>query len=80
MLFRSREVVSKVQHMRKVMDLDLMDKIRISIDADDEVKASVNKHADYIKKETLALDISNEHIDKKEDINTHLTGINITKA
>lgn len=76
----AREVVSKVQHMRKVMDLDLMDKIRISIDADDEVKASVNKHADYIKKETLALDISNEHIDKKEDINTHLTGINITKA
>lgn len=76
----AREVVSKVQHMRKVMNLDLMDKIRISIDADDEVKASVNKHVDYIKKETLALDISNEHIDKKEDINTHPTGINITKA
>ena len=76
----AREVVSKVQHMRKTMDLDLMDKIRISMDADVEVSASVKKHEEYIKGETLALDILNVPIDQKEDINGHSTGISIDKA
>ena len=76
----AREVVSKVQHMRKTMDLDLMDKIRISMDADAEVSASVKKHEEYIKRETLALDILNVPIDQKEDINGHSTGISIDKA
>ena len=76
----AREVVSKVQHMRKTMDLDLMDKIRISMDADVEVSASVKKHEEYIKRETLALDILNVPIDQKEDINGHSTGISIDKA
>lgn len=76
----AREVVSKVQHMRKTMDLDLMDKIRISMDADAEVSASVKRHEEYIKRETLALDILNVPIDQKEDINGHSTGISIDKA
>ena len=76
----AREVVSKVQHMRKTMDLDLMDKIRISMDADAEVSSSVKKHEDYIKTETLALDILNVPIDQKEDINGHPTGISIDKV
>ena len=76
----AREVVSKVQHMRKTMDLDLMDKIRISMDADAEVSASVKRHEEYIKRETLALDILNVPINQKEDINGHSTGISIDKA
>ena len=50
----AREIISKVQQMRKSNDYEMMDRIHIYISADDEVQGAVDQHADYIKKETLA--------------------------
>ena len=53
----AREIVSKVQQMRKNIDLELTDRIIITYDAGDEIKDAVKEYADYIKRETLATDI-----------------------
>ncbi len=53
----ARELVSKVQQMRKQNNYEMMDNIRISVDADDDVKAAVEAHREYIMNETLAVSI-----------------------
>ena len=52
-----REVISKVQQMRKNNDYDVTDRIDITIDCDDVIKASIEEFEDYLKKETLCDDI-----------------------
>ena len=53
----AREIVSKVQLMRKNINLELTDRITISYSASDKVKSAVDAFADYIKNETLANEI-----------------------
>ena len=53
----AREIVSKVQTMRKNANLELTDRIVIEYSASDKVKTAVKDFAEYIKKETLANDI-----------------------
>jgi len=50
----AREIVSKVQNMRKNAGFALTDRIRLEMVADDEVNAAVLAHEDYIAGETLA--------------------------
>ena len=53
----AREIVSKVQQMRKSINLELTDRIIINYNATEEIIAAVNEYADYIKRETLATEI-----------------------
>ena len=53
----ARELISKIQQMRKQKDYEMMDNIRIMIDADEDVKAAVEEYRYYIMKETLAVSI-----------------------
>ena len=53
----ARELVSKIQQMRKQNDYEMMDNIKIFIDADDDVKGAIEAYKDYIMKETLAVEI-----------------------
>lgn len=74
----ARELISKVQQMRKAEDFEMMDNINIYVNADEEVKAAVEKHMDYIKSETLAVDL--EFCDAEMDVydlNGHKTGIKV---
>ena len=67
-----RELVSKVQNLRKVKDFDVADRITLYYYGDiDEI---INEFSDYIKKETLSIDIV-----KKEDLteNFNLNGIDV---
>jgi len=50
----AREFVSKVQQLRKARDFNVMDRIEISYQSDDEVAEAAAEFADYIKTETLA--------------------------
>ncbi len=75
----ARELISKVQQMRKQMDLEMMDNITIYIDADEDIRKAVAKHRKYICTETLALDIlEGENLDSY-DLNGHSTGIGIVR-
>jgi isoleucyl-tRNA synthetase len=53
----ARELVSKVQQMRKSSDFDIIDRIYIYYNGNDEFKRVVSKYNDFIKKETLAEEI-----------------------
>ena len=58
----------------------MMDNIDLTLDADDEVKAAVEKFKEYIMTETLAKELSFEAVDDTYKINGHKTGISIEKA
>ncbi|GAB3646235.1 isoleucine--tRNA ligase [Glycomyces tarimensis] len=53
----ARDVVRVVQQARKDADLDVTDRIEVTIAADDEVRAAVERHAGFVKGETLALEL-----------------------
>jgi isoleucyl-tRNA synthetase len=76
----AREMVSKVQQMRKQRDFEMMDQIRIYFNADDEVKAALTEHRDYIMKETLAVELKAIGSMLVEyDLNGHKTGIDVER-
>ena len=54
----AREFVSHVQSLRKEADLDVADRIRISVETDSEAAAALQAHAEFVKGETLALDLA----------------------
>ena len=49
-----REFISKVQQLRKQNDFDVLDKIKISVEASDDLKEIFDKFKDFILKETVA--------------------------
>lgn len=53
----AREVVRRIQDLRKEADYNVDDRIYIFVDAQEPVAASVLAFADYIKNETLALEL-----------------------
>ena len=75
----ARELISKVQQLRKQNDFEMMDNIKILINADEEVAAAVETHKDYIMKETLALEIETAADLKEYDLNGHKTGIDVER-
>ena len=75
----ARELISKVQQMRKQEDFEMMDNIRIFVDADDDVKAAIDVYGDYIRKETLAVSIEERDGLEKYDLNGHKTGIGVER-
>ncbi len=54
----AREFVHKVQTARKEQDLDFADRIVVRYSADPEEAAAIQEHEEWIKGETLAVDIS----------------------
>lgn len=54
----ARELVNRIQNFRKDSGLEVMDKIKLTFDANEVVKTAIENNADYIKSEVLALDIS----------------------
>ncbi len=53
----ARELVNKLQHMRKDKGLEVTDKIRVSLKTNEDLDEVLEDHLDYIKRETLAEDI-----------------------
>ncbi|MDR3072188.1 MAG: isoleucine--tRNA ligase [Clostridiales Family XIII bacterium] len=79
-----REFVSKVQQLRKNMNLEMMDNIAIRYDVNDEVKSAVEDYRAYIMKETLACTLepftANEMPeDRYFDLNGLRSGIDVQK-
>jgi isoleucyl-tRNA synthetase len=53
-----RDLVRHIQSLRKKMDLDVTDRIRIAYFTTDDPATAVSAHSDYIAGETLAVEIS----------------------
>ncbi|MBD3258525.1 class I tRNA ligase family protein, partial [candidate division GN15 bacterium] len=50
----ARELINKIQNMRKSAGLEVTDRIRVRAHSSDRLKAAADKHADFIRHETLA--------------------------
>ena len=55
----AREIISKVQTMRKNNNYELTDRINITYSADEDIKLAIDDFKDYIMHETLAKTIEN---------------------
>lgn len=76
----ARELVSKVQQLRKQNDFAMMDRINIYTAPDEEVKSAISKYEDYIKTETLANEIIFEDRGDSFDLNGHKTAIFVQRV
>ena len=75
----ARELVSKVQQMRKNKGFEMMDRIDIFVEADEAVGKAIGEYEEWICAETLADSIScGEGLDKF-DLNGHKTGIDVKR-
>jgi isoleucyl-tRNA synthetase len=74
----AREIVSKVQNLRKDSGFEVENRIKLYYDGDlDDVLA---KYSDYIKKETLSLDIIKTTLDTENyDINGREVKLKVEK-
>jgi len=54
----ARELVNKINTMRRDEGLEVTDRIAVSIDASDRVKKSFERHGDYIAEEVLAVSVA----------------------
>ncbi|QXM05514.1 isoleucine--tRNA ligase [Crassaminicella indica] len=77
----AREFISKVQQMRKNNGYEMMDKIRIYFDGDDEITKAINIHKDYIMQETLAesIEMVSDNSFEQQNLNGHKTGIKLER-
>lgn len=78
----ARELVNKVNTMRREAGLDVTDRIHVKMETTDRVKSAFKQYEDYIQNEVLALSVHFEQVsDGTEwDINNEPTKITLTKA
>jgi isoleucyl-tRNA synthetase len=77
----AREFISKVQQLRKQSGFEMMDRIKIVFDGDDEISRMTEAFGDYIKAETLADDLTNGLDEGEEyDLNGRKVRLYVEKA
>jgi len=78
----AREFVSKVQQIRKNQDFEVLDNIEITYCGSEDIQTAVEKHQDYIMKETLAVSLNHtdEKCEEEYNLNDHLTGIAVKRV
>ena len=54
----ARELVNKIQSMRKESEFDIEDRIEVTIDGSDVIRSVVSAYASYLKSETLTIALS----------------------
>ena len=76
----AREFVNKIQNLRKEMDLEVTQRIEISLSSDAEVIQAIEKYKDYIKRETLSINIAEDDmlmVDEERSLNDHILKVKI---
>ena len=53
----AREIVSKVQNLRKSNGFEVTDRINLTFNGNDEIKNAITKNIEYVKSETLSCNI-----------------------
>ena len=74
----AREFVSHVQNMRKEADFEVTQRIRVMVETDDELKAALQTHIEYVKGETLTVELAFAAVETEAvDLNGHAAKIKI---
>ena len=75
-----RELISKVQNLRKSKDFNIMDRIIIYYNSEINLEERLNKYLDFIKKETLCDKIINEHRGEEVNLNGISTYLDVERV
>ena len=68
----ARELVSKVQQLRKTKDFNVEDRIHLYYSSDEDMDKCIEEFSEYIKHETLSLDITKKDgLKDNYDLNGH---------
>ena len=77
----ARELINRIQNLRKDCGLEITDRVNVSISPDDRVKAAVDSFSDYIKGQVLADSITIvENGGHEVDLDGFNVRIDVTKA
>jgi isoleucyl-tRNA synthetase len=80
----ARELVNKIQNLRKSAGFEVMDRIKIDIQSTDRLYKAVDAFEEYIKKETLANTITRKgdsgEFSEELDINGHKASISVSRT
>jgi isoleucyl-tRNA synthetase len=79
----AREIISKLQGLRKEQQFEVMDRIQIKIEAHDYIKSAINQFKMYICTELLANDMvfeSAESLNHTIEVDENTVRISIQKA
>ena len=62
----ARELINRIQNLRKESGLDVTDRINISFETNNKIKSAIDNYGDYLKREVLAenllfVDMSSEN-------------------
>jgi len=77
----AREVVNRIQKTRKDIGLNVTDRIIIDFSADEKLASAIDKHRDYITRETLCTDLSETYASEHDfDVEGSKLKINIKKV
>lgn len=79
----ARELVNKIQNMRKSAGFEVMDKIVVDVQASERLYKAIDLFEEYIKKETLAQKITKTgqktEFSEEWDINGQKAEISVTR-
>ncbi len=74
----AREIISKVQQLRKNYNFNITDRIIMYYNGDEEITKTITKYTEYISKETLSTKIlPKDNLEEKLDINGHTMTIEL---
>ena len=81
----ARELINRIQNIRKDSGLEVTDKIRVEVEARESVAEAVSEFASYIGSQTLAVDVRPEKVPSGEfvvdsDVNDEPVKIAISRA
>ena len=76
----ARELVSKVQNLRKTKDFDIQDRITLSYDGDEVMDTCIKEYNEFIKTETLATSIVKNSSGEAYDLNGHMTKLDVERV
>ncbi len=62
-----RELIRRVQQLRKEAGFDVTDRIELYYTADEEIDSAVKNHADYLRKETLTQELTSGSLPEEAD-------------
>jgi isoleucyl-tRNA synthetase len=69
----ARELVNRIQNLRKDSGFDVTDKIHVQVSSDNDVRESIEEHASYICEQTLALSIKTcDKLEQKSAVHVQL--------
>lgn len=71
---QAREVVNRVQNMRKSAEFDVTDRIRVSYKASGGMADAIARHGEWIRNETLALELDSARPPEGDLVETYQIG------